>query len=133
MDALKLVPIAFHVLPPIPSLFGQCALARPRSCAPSVARNKESRCGRLAEAKQADVAIYVHEDRVTEVMLALPLSFDVQPFPFEDSPNGPKTNIMRYSGPWTDENDKAVRRLQRLQIIRRFSRDTGEKPRRPKK
>ena len=94
---------------------------------------KESRCGRLAEAKNADVAIYVYEDRVTEVMLALPFSFDVQPFPFEDSPNGPKTNVMRYSGPWSDENDKVVRRLQRLQVIRRFSRDTGEKPRRRKK
>lgn len=87
----------------------------------------------MEEAKHADVAIYVQEEHVTEVMLALPLSFDVQPFPYEDSPNGPKTNVMRYSGPWTDENDKTVRRLQRLQVIRRFSRDRGEKPRRPKK
>lgn len=87
----------------------------------------------MTEAKQANVAIYVQDDRVTEVMLALPLSFDVQPFPHEDSPRGPKTNIMRYSGPWTDEYDKIVRRLQRSQVIRRFSRDTGEKPRRNKK
>lgn len=87
----------------------------------------------MTEPKHADVAIYVQEDRVTEVMLALPLPFDVQPFPFEDSPKGPKTNVMRYSGLWTDEYDKTVRRLQRSQIIRRFSRDTGEKSRRRKK
>lgn len=87
----------------------------------------------MTEAKHADVAIYVQEDRVTEVMLALPLSFDVQPFPHEDSPKGPKTNVMRYSGPWSDEYDKTVRRLKRSQVIRRFSRNSGEKPRRGKK
>ena len=114
------------------------ALSRHNICGGEIYRAlalgpKESRCARLAEAKQAEVAIYVQEDRVTEVMLALPLSFDVQPFPYEDSPKGPKTSVMRYTGPWTDENDKTVRRLQRSQVILRFSRNTGEKPRRNKK
>lgn len=81
------------------------------------------------ETETAEVAIYVQEDHVNDVMLALRLSFEVQPFPYEDKPGGPKTSIMRYTGPWNYENDKTVRHLQRTQVIKRFSRDWGNKKR----
>lgn len=87
----------------------------------------------MEEKPNVEVAIYTDERNVTEVMQAIPLPFDVQPFPFEDKPNGPKTNVMRYTGAWNDDYDRILRHMKRVGTIRRFSRNRGTKARSPKK
>ncbi len=68
-----------------------------------------------------EVAIYVETERIAEVMRVLPLPFQVAPFPFFDSPSGPRTSVLRYSGVWTDEQQQIARRLLHERVIKRVS------------
>ena len=80
----------------------------------------------------AIVAIYTNERNVVDVMRAIPVSFDTQPFPYEDKPGGPRTSVMRYTGEWDPEYDKTLRHMMRTQTIRRFSRSYADKGKRKK-
>lgn len=85
------------------------------------------------EKPDVEVAIYADSEKVTEVTVAIPLLFDVQPFPYEDKPNGPRTCVMRYKGAWSDEYDRAARRLLHAKVIKRFSRSPGARTHHHKK
>ncbi len=77
-----------------------------------------------------EVAIYVEAERVAEVMRELPLPFHVAPFPFFDPPSEPRTNVLRYIGEWTDEQQQIARRLVHTRVIQRVSAHWSHQPER---
>lgn len=68
-----------------------------------------------------EVAIYVETERIAEVTRALPLPFQVAPFPFFDPPFGPQISVLRYIGEWTEEQQQIAPRLVHGRVIRRVA------------